>query len=298
MYYGLVCIAVVLFGSQFLTNNEYVKKMGNGFFQAMFLSLFGSVSGAIIMLFANKFQFEYTPFTLVMSIVVYINSCIFTVCSLKAFEWVNLSVYSIYAMLGGMILPILAGVLFYGEPFTWGLGVCVVFVVVAVTLVSRQESDEKKENDKEKEDKNGWMALLFYAGVFITNGMSGVISKIYTDAPYAKASSAGYSLLSAIVSLVVSAVFVVVLWKNRPKIYVKPTLVALCGTAGNKIANYLLLLALVVLPASVNYSLVTGGTIIVSTVLSYFTAKKPSEMEWIAVASSFIGIMFLVLLPF
>ncbi len=294
MYYGLVCVAVVLFGSQFLMNNEYVKKMGSGLFQTMFLSLLGGVLGAVIMLFTNKFRFEYTHFTLIMSFVNFLNGFLFTLCSLKAFEYVNLAVYSVYSMLGGMILPILAGVIFYEEAFTLGLGVCVAFVFVAIVLVSVK----KREKTDEEQSRKNRLGVLFYIGVFLFNGMAGVISKFYTEAPYLKASSAGYSLLVSLLTVGISLIFVLCYWKQQPKIYVKPTLIALCGNAGNRIANYLLLLALTVLPASVNYSFVTGGTIIVSTVLSYFTDKKPTVKEWLAVAASFIGIMFLVFLPF
>jgi drug/metabolite transporter (DMT)-like permease len=294
MYYGLVCIAVVLFGSQFLTNSEYVKKMGSGLFQTMFLSLLGGVLGAVIMLFTNKFRFEYTHFTLIMAFITFLNGFLFTLCSLKAFEYVNLAVYSVYSMLGGMILPILAGVIFYGETFTVGLGVCIAFICVAIVLVSVKKSGKADG----KETKKNWMSVFFYVGVFLFNGMSGVISKFYTEAPYLKASSAGYSLLSSLTTVVIALTFVLSLWKKHTKIYAAPTLIALCGNAGNRVANYLLLLALTVLPASVNYSFVTGGTIIVSTVLSYFTDKKPTVKEWLAVAAAFIGIMFLVLLPF
>ena len=294
MYYGLVCIAVVLFGTQFLTKSEYVKKMGSGLFQTMFLSLLGGVLGAVIMLFTNKFRFEYTHFTLIMAFVSFLNGFLFTLCSLKSFERVNLAVYSIYSMLGGMILPILAGVIFYEEAFTLGLGLCIAFIGVAIVLVSVKKSEKSVGEKSEK----SWISLLFYIGVFLFNGMAGVISKFYTEAPYLKATSAGYSLLSSLVTVAVSLIFVLLLWKKRPKIYTKPTLIAFCGNAGNRVANYLLLLALAVLPASVNYSFVTGGTIIVSTALSYFTDKKPTTKEWIAVVAAFIGIMCLVLLPF
>lgn len=294
--YALVIIAVILFGAQFLTKSEYVKKMGSGLFQTMFLSLLGGVLGAVIMLFTNKFRFEYTPFTLLMSFVVFANGFLFTLCSLKSFEKVNLAVYSIYSMLGGMILPILAGVLFYQEAFTWGLGLCVAFVFIAILLVSIHK--DKKTGEKKEEDKSSKIAILFYIGVFVFNGMSGVINKFYTEAPYPKASSAGYSLLSSLITVVVSLLLIALLWKKRPKIYMKPTLIALFGNAGNRVANYLLLLALAVLPASVNYSFVTGGTIIVSTLLSYFTDKKPSLKEWLAVLAAFTGIMFLVFMPF
>ena len=64
----------------------------------------------------------------------------------------------------------------------------------------------------------------------------------------------------------------------------------------NKVANYMLLIALVHVPASTQYPMVTGGVMIVSTALGFLTAKKPSAKEIISVALSFAGIMALVLI--
>lgn len=79
-------------------------------------------------------------------------------------------------MLGGMILPILAGVFFYQESLTWGLGLCVVFLFIAILLVSIHK--DKKTGDKKEEDQSSKIAILFYIGVFVFNGMSGVINKL------------------------------------------------------------------------------------------------------------------------
>ena len=50
------------------------------------------------------------------------------------FERVNLSVFSLLSMLGGMLLPLFAGIFFYGEKFTLGVGLCVAFVIAALLL--------------------------------------------------------------------------------------------------------------------------------------------------------------------
>ncbi len=305
LYYGMVAICDVLFGSQFLTKRQYVKKMGSGLFATMFLTVWGSILSIAIMLFLNGGKLEFTSFTFIMVLVRCINGIVFTICSLKSFERVNLATYSIYAMLGGMILPIIAGVFFYHESFTWGLMLCILFIGVAIWLTNLKKTPKEKEiNENETAEaakdkrKNKWIAGLIYAGVFCTNGMSGVISKFYTSAPWAKASNEGFTLLYSITLLVYAAIMVAVLWKKRPKIHVKSTLLALCGNAGNNVANYLLLIALAVLPASTNYSLVTGGTLIVSTLLSYLTDEKPSLAEWIAVACAFVGIICMITLPY
>ncbi len=289
MYYGLVVLAVSMFGLQFFANQRYQKDMGSGFFQANFFTLLGCLLGVPVLLVINRFQFEYTGFTLLMSCAAYLNGLLFSVCALKAFEKVNLSVFSLLSMLGGMLLPLFVGILFFQEKLTWGISLCVSFIAVALALTVKKKDKEEKENEK----SNAW---VYYIGVFVFNGMSGVISKIYTAVPYAKASSAGYSVLTALITALFSAVFVVLLWKKRPKMTRNAVV---CGTlAGplSRVANYFLLIALTVLPASVNYPMVTGGTIIVSTLLAYFSSQKPNKKDWISVALAFIGIMFLTLL--
>lgn len=285
MYYGLVVVAVVMFGLQFLANKQYQKQTGSGVFQAMLFNLLGCTLGLPVLLLINKGKVEYTHFTLLMSCMSFCNGFLFTLCALKSFERVNLSVFSLLSMLGGMMLPLLAGVLFFGERMTWGIALCVVCIVAALSLTV-EKSQEKK--------KGG---LIFYIGVFVFNGMSGVISKIYTDAPYVKASSAGYSILTAMVTATVSLLFVLMLWKKRCSITPKAVLFGAVAGPISRVANYLLLLALAVLPASVNYPMVTGGTMTVSTVLAYFTAQKPKKKEWLAVFLSLVGILSLTLLP-
>ena len=71
------------------------------------------------------------------------------------------------------------------------------------------------------------------------------------------------------------------------------------GMAGvgilNKVANLLLLFSLAYLPASVQYPMVTGGVIIISTLLSYFTPQKPKWRDWVACGFAFAAIIFVAL---
>ena len=134
MYYAFVVIAVIMFGVQFLTNQQYQKDMGSGIFQAAFFNLLGCVLGVPILLIINQFKFEFTPFTLIMACVAFINNMLFSVCSLRALERVNLSMYSLLSMLGGMLLPLIVGVLFYQESMTFGIALCVLFIAGALSL--------------------------------------------------------------------------------------------------------------------------------------------------------------------
>ncbi len=284
MYYAIITVSVIMFGIQFLFNDKYQKESGSGTGATFIFSFYSSLAGLICLLIINKFAVSFTPFTLIMSFLAALNMLLYNFCSLKAFEHINLSLYSIFAMLGGMVLPFVTGILFYNEPLTIGNTVCLVLITAALALTSN------------KGNKGSKKATLYYAGVFILNGMAGVISKAYQSANFQKCDEAVYSIWAAIFGALVSGIVLLALRKKLPKTSPK----AYIYTAGygviNKVANYLLLIALAVLPASVQYPFVTGGVMIVSTAISVITKQKPSKKELISVALSFIGILALVLL--
>ena len=282
--YGLVIVAVIMFGLTFFTNEKYQKETGSGLYQAMHYNLLCCVLSLPIMFAFNGFKIEYTHFTLVFALLACANNLLFIICSLHAFNRVNLSVYSMLCMLGGMLLPVVVGIVFYNEKITLGLILCIVFVIVSLAIMLDKKSGTKKGG------------FLIYAGVFVFNGLSGVLSKIYTDATMPKASSMGYSLLIVMVTLVICLIAVLCLHRKRISVSKTAVFSGLVSGPLSKIANYFLLVALAVLPSSVNYSFVTGGTIIVSTIIACFTKNKPKTREWIAVAIAFVGILLLTLL--
>lgn len=284
MYYGILTASVILFGIQFLFNERYQKASGSGLGNVMLFTLTSSLAGIVCLFFFNGPTLDCTPFTLLLASASAISGLLYSFCSLKAFSRVNLSLYSLFAMLGGMMLPFVVGILFYNEPLTLGKGVCVALIVVALALTVKRGGG----------DKWGW---IYCAGVFVLNGLSGVLSKLYQDAPYAKVSSAAYSIWIAIISVVLSGIVLLIVRKQLSRPSARAMAYALGCGAFNKVGNYLLLIALAVLPASLQYPFVTGGVMVVTTLLAYLTPQKPSRRELASVALSFLGILALVLIP-
>jgi len=294
----LILVSVAMFGGGFALQDLYRKKRGSGLKISMESACIGSSAGLIVLLAINGFAFEFTPFTLLMAIWVALNGMAFTFCSFRALDYINLSLFSLFAMLGGMMLPFLQGLLFYREPLTFAKGICMVFIVAA--LICTVDKGEKKKG------------TVFYVGIFILNGMSGVISKLYTESALPKASAAGYSIWSAFVTVLLSGIAWIVLSRiERRKRAADPPAYggaerktrlqsygvgALYG-AVNKVANFMLVVALAHVDASVQYPMVTGGTMIVSTALSCLGAKKPSRREIFSVALAFVGLLALFLIP-
>lgn len=281
LYYGLVIAAVVMFGFQFLCNQKYQQLCGNSFRASMVFMLGSSAAGVAAMLIINRFRIGFTPFTVLMATVCALNAMGSTVCNLKALSRINLSLFSLFNMLGGMALPFCAGILLYGEPLTIGKTLCL--ITVAIAMIMTIERGGKKGGG------------IYYAGIFFFNGMSGVISKIYTSAPYAISDEVSFSIWSGLITMVIALICLPFARTHAPK----PGRAAALSMGGfgllNRVANLFLLLALAKLPASVQYPMVTGGVIIVSTLLAFFSAQKPRRRELAATLVSFAGILCLFL---
>ena len=280
IYYALVSLSVVMFGVQFLFTDKYQKECGQSALAAHRLTFFSGIVGIVILLIINGFSVEYTHFTLICAIASALVSLFYSICSLKALAKINLSLYSLFAMLGGMVLPFVQGLIFYNEELTTGKVICFVLIAVALALTVNKDTN-----------KGGW---LYYIGIFVLNGLSGVVSTFFQKADYPKTNAESFSIWSAVAAVIISLVALIILRGKGKKPSFKAVSIAVVGGTLSRIANYVLVIALAVLPATVQYPFVTGGVMIASTVIAAIVGQKPSKREILAVAISFIGILALV----
>lgn len=280
LYYGVLLGAVTMFSFQFLFNRIFEKEYGSGIRSMLVFSAGSSFAGFLILLIINGFRIEYTHFTMLMAILAAFDSIGYTYFSLKALGRINLSLYSMFAMLGGMILPSVTGLVFYDEAFSLQKGIC--YVLILVSLLLTIEKGEKKSG------------YIYYMGVFALNGLSGVLSTVFQNAPYEKTSSAGYSVLIAGTAFLICLLILPFIKGDKRKL-TKKAIVSMGGYGVLcRLGNFLLLIALAHLPASAQYPFVTGGVMIISTIISFFTSSKPSKKEIIGVIISFIGLLVLM----
>ncbi len=272
--YALVFSATILFALQFLFNQKYEQNRGSDLKSALEFTLYKSVVIVIIMLFISKFRFAVTLFSIGLS-VVYASACILmTYFSMKAFAVANLSVYSVFSMLGGMLLPFLLGVGFYDEKLTLFKVVCCGLIAVSVLLNLKSGKQSKK-------------AFLYYMAVFVLNGSVGVISKIHQSSATPHTDSTGFMILSSLASILISGVWLLVKYKKIPAVKGKSLLYASGYGVFNGVGNLFLLISLSQLPASVQYPLVTGGVMVFSTIISSIRKEKLTKVDYIAAAISF-----------
>ena len=286
MYYALIIVSVLMFGGGFALNDTYRKMRGSNLKISLQFSLVGAFAGLIVLLIVNGFKVEFTPFTLIMALLSTLNGFAFTFCGFKALGSINLSLYSLFSMLGGMVLPFVQGIIFFNEGLSLAKIVCFVFICLAL-LLTVERGERKK-------------GTIYYVLIFILNGMSGVLSKIFTSAPYKKADAGSYSILISLSTFVIAMLILLIFFRNHgneSKNSVAAVGISAAYGSLNKIANFLLVIALAHVDASVQYPMVTGGVMIVSTAICFFGKNKPSKKEILSVAVAFIGLLALFLIP-
>lgn len=280
--YLLLIIAALMFSLQFFFQEKYQKICGTDIKTTLSFSLFSEAFIFICIFLINGFSFEFTPFSMAMCTLAALNGIMYTFCALKALRHINVSAYSMYAMLGGMLLPMVAGFLFYNEAITANKIVACLLILVSLFLTL----------DKTKNCGGGGK---YYILVFLLNGLSGVLSKIHQSSSFKQVSSLGFLQLKSFIGIfLVLAVFLFI----RCKIKIPPlkALVSvgiyslLCGGG-----NLLLLVALLSVAASVQYPLVTGGVIAFSFIIVLFQKKRPTIREIMAAALAMVSVVIIVI---
>lgn len=289
-YYALIMLTTLMFGGDFICKDFYRRERGSSVVISLQFTVISCSVSTLLFLAINGFRFDCTWFLFLLALIGAINSFLFSLCTFKSLGIINLSLYSLFSMLGGMVLPFLQGIIFFGEAVTVANLIC--FLLIVFALILTVEKDGKK--------KGG---TIYYLGVFIFNGMSGVLAKILNAAPFEKGNTpaVSYSVLSGFLSLLISGLLLFYFTEKNPEKLPAMSLRSnvICTASGviNRVANYLLVLALLHVPASVQYPMVTGGVMIVSTLACFIMKNKPSKKEVISVAIAFIALVILIL-PF
>lgn len=276
MFYGLIVIAAVLFSLQFFCQQRYEETNGTSMNAALAFSLYKGLVVIVMMLCLNKFRLQFSVFSFALSGVYALCYILMVYYSLKAFYVANLSVYSVFTMLGGMMLPFLVGTLFYDEEISAFKILCCVLIVISVLLNIRKGGGSKK-------------AFLYYMMVFFLNGMVGVISKVHQNSEIMHTDSTSFMFYSGIFTVIICSIWMLAKGEKIPLLKGKSLLYSAGDGVLNGVGDLLLLIAIAELPASVQYPLVTGGVMVFSTVISMIRREKLVAFEYLAAVIALIA---------
>ena len=269
--YLLLILAAFLFAVQFLFNQQYRRLKGEGLDATMTFSLYTSAISFVILFALGRFQLHITWFSLLIA-VLYAAVCLLSsYAGLKAFGTANLSVYSIFMMLGGMLLPFAYGILFANEALSFAKALSILLICAAVGCSFKKGAEGKN-------------AYRFYAAIFILNGLVGVLSKIHLSIPALAVDSYSFMATIQLALLAMCLLYCLMTRQGIPKpsgkLYLCLSGYAICNGIGNLFCQ----IALTSLPASVQYPIITGGVMVFSTLISLARREPIGGKTYLAAA--------------
>ena len=207
----------------------------------------------------------------------------------------KMSVYSLFLILGGMILPFLAGVVFWEEELSVLRVIGLIFLIVSLVL-------PVLEKDGGKNTKGAKIFFLLCIGIFLANGMNSVIAKYHQSTP-AHVDTVSFMILRETINAPLNALMFLFIHiknkksnKNSVDVANKTRFIAVnwlilsifaaiyCGS------HFCNLLAARIFDASMQFPIITGGTMILTAVAGFmFFREKPDKYSTVSIAAAFFA---------
>lgn len=293
-YYLIAVLAFVSFGFQTLFTKMFQNSVKSNLTSSLVFSAYSSLLVCAVFIVINKFSLEYTPFSLLTSAAIAVFSVLCNIAVIKLVSIGNISLYTLFVMMGALIMPFIFGIAVLKEEVT-AFKIIGVVIMVAALFMSLADSLRKKGESEITQDgkgakRGGMLLILLCAAVFLMNGGVNVFSKVEAvgESFFGRDTVGIYDYLiwSRLFTVVVSVlIFPFVFLKKGEKraeelgvfrcfAKPKPLIFGALFAAANIMGFALQLYCASYISASVLYPLVTGGTIIVASVLGRIFYKQ------------------------
>ena len=295
--YLLIIIAVACFTAQFAFTKVFESSARQTALTTFVMLTVTSVIGIILCLCIGRFKVYVTLFSLLWALVYAIIMFPYYIIGIKVLSLGSLAIYSMFMMLGGMLVPFFYGIVFLHEGISVGKIAGSILLTVFIILQAIWQKAPQTENEKSKKTK--YLFFVLCLAIFFINGMTGVVAKTHQIGSDA-VNEISFTILSCAFIAVISVIIIVVnlLTKNRKDnlCYVKGTLklkpfLAMTAIGAVSYSGSLLhLKAASNVPASVQFPLVSGGVIVLSALVSVIIFReKLSKKEWLCIAGAFVS---------
>ena len=301
MDYLLILIAVVCITIQFSLSKFYQKKCVKDVKDLLLFVLFSGIVVLIFLLGLNKFKLSFSKFSFIMAGLNAIVGSLSMILGIIVVKYGKISVYTTFMMIGGMILPYFYGTVFLDEAVTplKIAGLIILTGSLMATVINKNNTAEKTKK----------LFFILCAVIFMLNGSISIISKahqINAEALPTNDFAIWASLFQITFSTVIFFIYTLFGSKNKREkpentepdksdkpfnfparlaVIIAYAVISCCG-------GLMQLFAAKTLPASVLFPLVTGLTIILTTLAGRVVFKeKISALNYISLGFTFIGIV-------
>ena len=296
MQYILILVAVACYAAQFAFTKVYEGTVKQTMTTSLVMLVVIGTVGAFLGLCLNRFHIQFSAASVFWAMIFALVTIPYYMIGIKVLSMGSLAIYSMFMMLGGMLVPFSYGVLFLQERLSTGkiLGtVLLTFFIILQALTQNTPAGDTSEKTAGKQK------ILFFTlcmAIFFLNGLSGVVVKVHQLEPGA-VSEASFTATSCALTAIFSAVLLLFTFLNKRQtvtadaaktLKLKPVSIIAMISIVQQSGNVLQLMAASNVPASVQFPLVSGGVIVLSALVSAFVFReKLSRIEWVAIAGAF-----------
>ena len=296
--YLFIILAVVCFAAQFAFTKLYEEAVGQTATASLVMLVGTSLVGAVTFFVAGGARVCLSPISLIWAAVFAVIMIPYYMIGIKILSLGSLAIYSMFMMLGGMLVPFGYGVLFLHEQISPAKAVGTALLVIFIVLQALWQKESTGQKTGGKGTRYLFFALCLV--IFFINGMTGVVAKAHAISAGAvdeKSFTVLYCTLTSLLSLMLLLMSCLKKSDRNEKgfrikraLRGKPCLIMVLLGAAAYGGNFLQLLAADTVPASVQFPLVSGGVIVLSALVSViFFKERLSQKEWISVAGAFLS---------
>lgn len=307
MYYAMLIGASFLFGSQFMVTKAFEKNYGKtvraSLSFSLLYSLFAGVIFFIIKLISSGTVFNLNPFSLCMAFGLSLVNILSSAIGIKTLALGDIAVYSLFLMLGGMIVPFFAGIVFLKESVSVcnliGVAIMIIALCLPVFFGKKNKNAGEAQTDGDTKKKTSVFFYVLCVFLFILNGLSSTLSK-FNSVREGAALGAEFTFYTYGIQFVISlAAFALTTASGKsdktqneekqPVILFRPVAIG-CGAAFGAVNGTAFLMSSVAaehVVAVAQYPLITGATILFSSLLAFlFYREKPTVLQLVQIVIS------------
>ena len=274
-------MADILMATDFSLNKVYQRKCGATPTAGYRFNLLSGILKMLIFWAINGFSLEITAYSSIMAAMMAFVCFCYILLGQQILKVSQVTVYTLFLMLGGMCVPYVWGAVFLHEQLTAFRIIGLVVIAAALILMNLSERPPKKQ-------------ILMCVAVFFLNGLCSVISKEHQISANETVSASGFVMLTGAATALFGLVGIIA---ERMKGHSAELIsggagfgtVVLSAVIGG--ASYLLqLLGAERIPATVLYPMLSGGSIALSVLTGWvFFREKPAKKLWIGMVFCVIG---------
>ena len=215
----------------------------------------------------------------------------------------DIAVYSLFLMLGGMIVPFFAGIVFLKESVSVcnliGVAIMIIALCLPVFFGKKNKNAGEAQTDGDTKKKTSVFFYVLCVFLFILNGLSSTLSK-FNSVREGAALGAEFTFYTYGIQFVISlAAFALTTASGKsdktqneekqPGILFRPVAIG-CGAAFGAVNGTAFLMSSVAaehVVAVAQYPLITGATILFSSLLAFlFYREKPTALQLVQIVIS------------